>query len=61
MMMLMIMSMMTSSGNVVEDLNDDRMIMSMVSLMVTSGCNVHEDLNDDADDNVNDDIKWQCG
>ena len=35
--------------------------MSMVSLMVTSGGNVVDDLNDDADDNVNSDLRWQCG
>ena len=29
--------------------------------MVTSSGNVVEDLNDDADDNVNGDVKWQCG
>ena len=29
--------------------------------MVSSSGNVVEDLNDDADDNVNGDVRWQCG
>ena len=29
--------------------------------MVTSSGNVVDDLNDDADDNVNGEVKWQCG